>query len=315
MLQWELLMSHIEKWHVTDRAAWLERRQKDVTASAIGALVGCHEWLTAYGLWAHKTGRIKSDQEEPPPIRRGRLLEPVALQIIREEYPQFNAYQCEHYYRDAAGRIGATPDIIANCPERGLGVIQVKSVQQSVFKQKWCIEDGMYEPPVWIALQAMLEAHMTGAKWAAVAPMVVGHGIEMPLIDIPIIDGVVERMRQEVKFFWDLVDSGREPAPDWGRDMAVIDGIFSKEWGVEIDLTRDNEIPELLSRRSILKLSLNMNENEIAEIDAQIKHKMGDAAIAYIQGGRKITWKMQKRQAFSVAATQFRVLRVPKTKD
>ena len=59
-----------------NRDAWLAARNKDVTASQIGALFGegdteNPDWLTPFKLWGLKTGRLPYQQEETPAMQRG----------------------------------------------------------------------------------------------------------------------------------------------------------------------------------------------------------------------------------------------------
>ncbi|MDF3606523.1 hypothetical protein PE067_10465 [Paracoccus sp. DMF-8] len=100
-------------------------------------------------------------------MKRGRLLEPVAVQLIREQNPAWDVTHnaANEYWRDPEARIGATPDTIVRCPERGLGTVQIKSVEQSAYRRNWLDAEGNPEPPLWIQHQATLEAHMIGAQW------------------------------------------------------------------------------------------------------------------------------------------------------
>lgn len=299
-----------------DRSAWLKARGQDVTASTVGALFGAHEFLTLYELWAQKTGLIKSSSDESPAMRRGRLLEPVAAQIMREDRPGWTIHHnaAENvYYRDPDRRLGATPDFLITCPERGLGIVQTKSVEQSIYRRKWLDEDGEPEVPLWIALQATLEAHLVGAQWAAVAPMVVGFGIEMPIIDVPLMPGVIEAIEERTREFWQMVEDGREPVQDYARDAALIDRLHPyNDPNHEVDLTADNRIPTLIeARRNALAMRRDCDA-AISEIDAEVKSKMGSATVAHIAGGQRITWRTQKRAAFTSPATTFRSLSYPK---
>lgn len=299
-----------------DRAAWLRARQQDVTASQIGALFGEHEFTTALDVWAVKTGRLPATAEETPAMQRGRLLEPVAVQLLREQFP---AWRIDHnaaeniYYRDPATRLGATPDAIVKAPDRGLGVVQIKSVEAGVFKRKWLDENGNADAPLWIALQATLEAHLIGAQWAAVAPLVIGHGVDMPLIEIPLVEGVVAAMEAKVAEFWQMIAEGREPPVDYARDGALLDRLYAGgDPDHEVDLSADNRIPFLLGQRAMYRREIANDTAEVEKIDAEIKAKMGNAFIAHIGGGRRITWKPQKRAGFFVEPKTMRVLHYPK---
>lgn len=306
----------VERITPRDRRAWLKARGQDVTASTVGALFGAHDFLTLYELWAIKTGLVPSSMEETPAMRRGRLLEPVAAQIMREERPDWvihhNAAE-NVYHRDTEARLGATPDFLVEAPGLGLGVVQVKSVEQSVYRKKWLNEEGHAEAPLWIALQATQEAHLVGASWAAVAPIVVGFGIDMPLIDVPLIPGVWEAIREKTAEFWAMIDEGREPEPDYARDGDLIDRLYPRnDPGEEVDLTADNRIPTLIAARRHAQEMRRDCDAAISEIDAEIKSKMGAATIAHIAGGQRITWRTAKRAAFTAPATTFRTLSYPK---
>jgi len=302
----------IERIPVTDRASWLKHREADVTASVAGALLGIHEYVTPYALWALKTGRLAADPEESEPMQRGRLLEPVAIQLMREEHPEWGIEQPGIYLRDTEARIGATPDCLVTCPKRGLGNVQIKSVEASIFRKKWHTDDGMLEPPLWIVVQSIIEAALSGAQWAAVAPLVVSYGLEMPIIEIPLHAGIMDRLRNAVAEFWQMVADNKEPDPDYGRDGATIARLYEADHGTEVDLSSDNHLPILIDERDVLKAEIKSREERVKEIDTEFKAKIGDNAMAYLAGGRRVSWKTQNRKGYTVEPTSFRVLRYSK---
>jgi hypothetical protein len=302
----------IEVIPIADRASWLALRERDVTASVVGALLGVHEYTTAYGLWALKSGRLPVDTDETAAMRRGRLLEPVAVQLIREERPEWRVENPGVYLRDPAIRLGATPDLYVDCPERGPGIVQIKTTADMVFRAKWRDPDTR-EPnlPLWIACQAITEAHLSGRQWAAVAVMVVGIGLDLHIIDVPIHRRLIERIQAETVKFWSLLESGKEPDPDYGRDGSVIERLFAEDDGGEIDLVGDNRIHQLLSDRRVHKGVEKNTKAAIAAIDAEIKHKMGNAAVAHIGFGEIITNKTIRRAGYTAKPSVFRQIRVP----
>lgn len=303
----------IERIPITSRKAWLELRGQDVTASVAGALLGpgVHDYQTAFGLWALKTSRVLEDPEETPAMQRGRLLEPVALQLLRERHPDWEIENPGIYLRDPEARIGATPDAFARHPERGLGIVQIKTVEPSIYRRKWLPEGNgaEAEPPLWIAVQAIIEATLAGAKWAMVTPLVVSYGLDMPEIEIPIHAGVYDRVKAEVAQFWKMVDTDSAPEPDYGRDSGIIGSMYPDANGQEIDLSADNMLPELLEERARLKQDAKEHEARIKAIDAEIAHKMGPHERAYLPG-----WRLSRptvfRKAYSVAASSYRRLTV-----
>lgn len=305
---------HIERILPTSRRAWLKARAQDVTASTVGALFGVHDYLTVYELWNLKSGRVAEDPRENEAMRRGRLLEPVAVQMIREQHPD---WQIDHnsrneYWRDAEARIGATPDVLVTCPRLGRGIVQIKTVDSSVFRRRWLDDEGAVNPPLWIALQATLEAHLTGAQWAAVAPLTFSHGVDCPVIGIDLLPGVVDAIYAEAAKFWTSVDAGEEPQPDYARDAAMIERLYEfGDLADEIDLTGDNRIPELIAEAAAAKADRKAADDRLRAAEAEIKAKMGDASVAWIGRGRKITWKRVKRAESRVPAGVFRKLTLP----
>lgn len=307
-------VSGIERILPKNRRAWLAARQQDVTASTVGALFRAHEFQTLYGLWCLKKGLTREDPSESPAMQRGRLLEPVAVQMIREAQPDWQVHynSANEYWRDPVARLGATPDTIVTCPRRGLGTVQIKSVEASVYRRKWLDDEGYPDAPLWIALQATLEAHLIGAQWAAVAPLVVGHGIECPLIAVELVPGVVEAIRERAAEFWASIDADDPPAPDYDRDAGLIERLHALgDPGEEVDLSSNNRIPELLSEVAEAKAAKAAASRRKEAAEAEIKALMGDAVVAHIGRGRRITWRLRKRAAFTAPATSYRVLTLP----
>lgn len=298
----------VERHPITDRASWLALRGRDVTASAVSALLGIHEYQTGFGLWALKTGRIQEDPDETAPMLRGRLLEPVAVQLLREIRPTWTiTYPVAEYLRDPDIRLGATPDCYAVDPERpGRGVVQLKSVEPSVFRRKWRDpETGEVAPPLWIAVQALTEAHLAGAAWADACAMTVGFGVDLHPVPVPLHDGVIERVRAEVQAFWRMVEAGQTPDPDYGRDGALIAELYAQDDGEIIDLRGDNRIMDLIAARAARLVSIRETEAELKPINSEIINKLGTAAAALVQGGR-LEAKTVHRKGFTVEPSSYR---------
>ncbi len=300
----------VETIPVTDRASWLTHRKRDVTASVAAATLNAHPYVTAYGLWAEKAGKLDDcAAEETAAMERGRLLEPVALQLLAERRPDWKIHQPAVYLRDPAARLGATPDAYADDPTRGSGIVQVKSVEASIFRRSWRdASTGEVEVPTWIAVQAIVEAHLAGASWAAVAALVVGFGLDLHVIDVPIHDGVITRVRGAVADFWRLVDSGNTPDMDYGRDADLIRRLYATDDGSTVDLTADNRLPELLDQREGLSAAVNDGQKRLKAMNAEIIAAMGSATTALVASG-VVTAKTIHRKAYSVEASSYRTPR------
>ena len=298
----------IERLEITGREQWLAMRRQDITASAAGALLGLHPYISAWSLWAEKTGLVSSDGATSPAMERGLELEPVAIARLQKLHPDWQLSRPNSYYRDPEARLGATPDCLAVDPARdGLGCVQLKSVEPRRFEDEWN-EDGEIRPPLWIAIQVLIEAHLTGASWAAVAALVIGYGIDLHVIDVPIHPAIITRIKEETRKFWQMIEAGEEPAPDYGKDAALIEQLFAKPEEIEVDLTGDNELPEAVAEYQTLGKSIA----EISELRkarrAEILHKLGNATAARIATGT-ITAKSITRKAYAVPESKQRTIR------
>src|SRR5262249_53528477 len=145
--------------------------------------------------------------------------------------------------------LAATPDLFAFDPTHGQGVIQIKSVEPGVFREQWRDADGNVVAPNYVAIQAMVEAHVTGAQWAAAAAVVVSYGIELHIVDVAIDAAIIERIRSETVRFWDSIARDQKPEPDFKADGKMILRMLGQDDGTELDLTGDNELPDIVARR------------------------------------------------------------------
>lgn len=301
----------IERHAISSRDQWLNLRRKDITASVAAALVGEHPYETRYGLWAEKTGRAPRPEEANDAQERGLLLEGPVVEVLRQRRPDWRVTRAHQYFRDPEARLGCTPDAYADCPERGRGLVQIKTVESSAFRSVWLGDAGEVVPPLWIAIQAIVEAHLTGRAWAAVAALEVGWRLNLHVVDIPIHAGAIERIRTEVRGFWRMVDAGEQPQPDYARDADAIARVYRDVAEGEVrDLTGDNEMPALLDERDRLTAEKGAAEKRLKEIKAELLFKLGSAEAGRCADGRLVTARIVHRKPYSVEASSYRDLRV-----
>lgn len=301
----------IETIKIEDREQWLALRQKDVTASVVGALLGVHDYTTKFELWAAKTGQDATIQTETKAMRRGRLLEDDAAQIMAEDYPQLKLSVPGVYLRDSVTRLGATPDLYVDCPERGEGIVQIKTTDSMIFRLKWLDPDTReIILPLWIAAQTITEMHLSGRKWGQVALLVLGNGLDLKLIDVPYHAGIMARIEKEVKAFWDFVASGETMPADYSKDADTIKNMrMAFDDATPIDLSHDNRLSAAIGEREDWGTKRSEANKQYDALTAEIRLKLGNHSTA-ICGNRKITDKIQHRAEHVVKGSSFPVLRI-----
>lgn len=319
-----------------DRTSLSLARKKAVTASVAGALLGVHPYTTPYRLWAQKTGRLSEIAEEASKaMQRGTLFEPVAISLVRHhcpdwhvDYPLGNAF-----WFDAEARCGATPDAFAMRSDiEGRGVLQIKSVGEDAWRQGWWdhdIHDVVL--PSWIAVQAIVEADVTDATWAAVAAVKVPRGLddlvaglvhsgqgnveeiltavafawlalgklEVRVIDVPLHAGVRRRLREKLAEFWALVDEGGSPPPDWSRDGdTVLDVWRESTAGSVARLAEPETFEKMVASYYDLHTRHSEAGKELERLKPQLIEMLGNAERAETARWR-VTAKTQHRAAYT----------------
>lgn len=298
----------IQSRPITNRAEWLAWRRQDVTASTVGALFGVHPYTTALRLYAEKRG-VEFEDKDNAAMRRGRWLEPAVAKAVSELKPEWKIGTPGAYLRDTDLRLGATPDFFIHTDPRGLGVLQCKTCAPSVYEREWL---GGTEIPFWIVLQTLTECLLSEAKFGAVAVMLVDpHNIDCKILEVPRHPAAEMKIIERVNDFWDAVEHGVEPEPDYARDTAVIRALTAKATaGKELDLASHNELPEMLETRAKLMARIKQDEARCEAIENEVRHILGDAEIATGLNGWRITYKTTDFKGYEVKPRSQRVLRI-----
>jgi predicted phage-related endonuclease len=297
----------IEHHTPENREQWRALRAQDITASEIaGLLPGVHPYRTPYSLHAVKSGRLAPEDLDTTAMARGRALEPVAVQFVAEQMPGATiAHNIRlEYWREPEARIGATPDLLVT-RDGELGVVQIKSIEPSIYARNW----PEHEPPLWVALQALTEAKLIGATWAAVAALRVGYAVNFNLTPIPLHDGAWARLVAEAAAFWRGIELGTPPDPDFGRDAATIARLNETTSGTAIDLTHDREFCAAIAERERLKAAARDFDRRCAELEGLIRHRAGDAALI-LAGNYRVTLRPEHRAGYTVPPSSRRPIRV-----
>lgn len=309
------------------RQEWLSGRDKTVGASELPALFGVHAHMTPFELFAIKSGQYAREFAEIevreasihlPPTERGNLLEPVAFELAQRLRPHWtvqpNQIPGGYVFVDTVSRLSCTPDAFLIDPDRsGRGALQVKSLERSIFRKTWMADGETVEPPISVAVQAIVDATLSGCSWACAAAIVVGFTVDFYLVDIPLHGRMMARARELVADFWRRIEANEPYAPDFARDGAVIAGLYGEDDGSHIDLSGNAGLAELLDRRAALKAreaDARAAEKDRKAIDAELVFALGNAARGTLADGREISAKTTRRKGFTVEPTTFRSVRV-----
>lgn len=305
----------IERHPITDRAAWLRLRQRDVTGSSVAALLGVHERISKLELWHHHRGTVPFAPAQTAAMERGEVVEPGAIKLIKKRNPDWEVIPATDYYRDPDLRLGGTPDLFVRRPPNGkLTVVDIKSVERSIFAATWIDEAGGIAPPLSAALQLILYKHLTGADAAMVAPVRIGFGCELDLVEIPEPPGLWQRLVDAAREFWRSVETGTPPEPDYHRDAELLLQLHRDvDPGSTVDLTGNNRVLWMRDRDAELAAKEKTAFEERRALKAELIALMGAAEVALYDGRPIVTAKSITRKAYSVGEKQYRDIRWKKS--
>ena len=212
-------------------------RASHVGASEVAALFDCNPWLTRFELHHRKAGTIATPDfntvvdgtPESERIYFGVKLEPIVIEAACERWG-YTVEPLPHPVSNSRG-LGGHPDCVATCPERGRGILEVKTAD-------WLVAKGWGdEPPANYLLQAQTYAGLVGVGWADVIVLVGGNELRRFQYDFrPALYAEIER---RVADFWDDVHAGRAPPVDYSRDRETLTAVIGEPTEEVADL-RDN---------------------------------------------------------------------------
>lgn len=275
-------------------------------ASEVPAAAGVDEYKSPLQLYAEKTGLLTGVPMNSA-MRRGVLLEGAALDYLTEDWPGLRIVRPNIWITDDETRLACTPDALAEDEDDpgDLINVQVKVVAARRFNA-W---DGV--PPIGYRVQVACENMLLDAARGLLAVLVMSEfDARMETFDVPRHADAEEGIREVARRFWRNIAAGRQPTPDYSRDGETIAALFPKQDpGKVIDLSGDNRLLEILPRREDIKDAIDGYKKEMDGLDAEIKHKLGDAEIGELPGWR-ISWKEEHKREYTVAESWRRVLRV-----
>lgn len=258
-------------------------RASVVGASEVAALFDASPWLTHFELWHRKNGTIATPEfnsknpDGSPTNERidwGVRLEPVIIEAACDRWgyiPQETPKRL-----DNGKGLGGHPDKLVICPDRGPGILEVKTADWLVRKE-WGDE-----PPANYLLQSQSYQGLANVQWGDVIVLVGGNDLQRFQYDFR--PALYAEIEARVVEFWKSLREGKAPKPDYAKDGRVIGELYGNPTATATDLRRDNRMPELLRE------FLEAREAEVlagARVDAckaEIMEKLGDHAEAIVDG-------------------------------
>lgn len=258
-------------------------RASVIGASEVAALFDASPWLTRFELWHRKTGGISTPafnatkpdgSPENERVYWGVKLEAAIVEAACERWG-YEPVETPHRLDNGNG-LGGHPDQLVICPDRGPGILEVKTADWLVAKE-WG-----EEPPLNYLLQSQTYQGLAKVQWGDVIVLVGGNELRRFQYDFR--SKLYAEIEARVVEFWRSVEAGKAPKPDYAKDLRPVAELYGNPTATATDLRRDNRMPELLREY------LDAKEAEVlagARVDAakcELLEKLGDHSEAIVDG-------------------------------
>ncbi len=267
------------------------------------ACLGCvSRHKTGYRLYLEKTGQLAPDEVEGERIDAGVHLEPGLAAWAQKKWGPWPLRKASYSKHPTIAGFGASRDYEeAAAPHRP---VEFKNVDYLIFRDNWHADDDeILAPPIDITLQVQHQMAGTPAPEGWIVACVGGNSLKRGKILRH--EPTIKKIEAAVISFWAAVNAGVQPlVPDVDT---VVDLYASGVKGREIDLTGDNEAPELCAKYVAAKKIYDDAEFQVGQIKAQLAAKMGVHTKARINGFT-ITWPAIHREEKLIPAKMQRAL-------
>jgi predicted phage-related endonuclease len=251
--------------------------------------------------WMKLKGMLDSDIPDNERMKAGRYLEgAIAQWFCDEEEKTLKINRFIYHHPDFPWMI-ATPDYFIDDAE-GPGILEIKNTNRN-FLDRW--EDGKIANAA--HAQALHYLAVTGLDYAYIAVLVGGNKFISRRIDRDeeAIDFLVEA---EVAFHASLENNN---PPDWeGDDMELLAQLYPAE---EIDKSLLIQLPPEAAdwvEKYVQGQAVEREGGKVKkEAQAVLCSMLGNHEEGYI-GESQVSWKMQKRSAYTVEEKMYRRFRI-----
>lgn len=288
------------------REQWLQERRTGLGGSDAAVVFDASPFMTALELYFDKRGELPVDPIEPEHLKWGRLLEPV----VRQEYAERTGRVVQQI--PALVVHPKYPWMIGNMDGHVVDGQRVYEGKTSRTSEGWG-EPGSDAVPEHILFQTQHYLCVTGYAVADVAVLIAGN--EFRLYEVPADPEFHELLIDGEHDFWQQVQKGEPPAPNFGRESArdMLRKLFPGTNGATVIAG------ELLDHyRAVYDDATERAKAYQIAADAAKAHmlySMGNAAQLSFADGKCLRRKLVKRKGYTVEPNEFMEARFANLKE
>lgn len=327
--------AYIERVFNTEQA-WLDWRKQKITASDAAPIMGVSPRDSAFSLMQKKRGLIDDTPDiDPELLYWGTALEEAIAQRYAKLTGNFvvpRDYRCEYVGQENVDRPwqACTVDRFLVDPSKGRGVLEIKTAQSFLAwnwgKSESALTDDEKEQhgdedtrvPLYVQLQVQHQLAVTGLSWASVAVLI--GGCKFRYYDLDRDDEMIAILNDTERRWWDCWQDGEEWPVDGSESTTrAVKRVYQPKRKESVFLPPQScetwqRRQELAEQRERLKRELKPVEEDLAELDNQVRLWVGENQVG-LGAGFKVTRTMVKRKEYVCPASEYERMTWKKLKE
>lgn len=309
-----------------DRRAWLAARRPLLGASEIASVLGLSPWTPAIEVWARKTSKVEEAEDDvSEPMELGQELEPWLLSALRSrsgcevrptgvllrsrQWPWLGATQDGAIVAEPGTPLGrSVPAHVGR-----VGTVEVKSAGGG-FAEQWSTDHGYRDValvPAWYLPQVDAQLAVTGAPFAVFGALLGGRGFRFRWTVVERNEARIAELVEATRLWWEAhVVRDVPPDPD-GSEAAsdLLARLYPDQGGI---VTLPDASAEDVRVMQECKLQIAELEKVREQAKQRLQLAIGGAAVGELPDGRRVEYRTVQRKGYTVQASEYRQLRLPK---
>lgn len=264
--------------------AWRAMRAQDVTSTEAPALFNLSPYMTEFELYWNKHDGVIPEIEPTDRMRWGLRQQQTIAQGIAED-EGFKIRRVNRYGRVMPLRMGASFDYEVVSHANGPGILEVKNVDEYVYKREW-IDD---EAPSHIELQLQQQLDVLDRSWGAIGVLIGGNRTRVLYRNRDA--EIVAAIRTKVAEFWQRVFSDSPPPPDFSADADLLCRLYGlTKPDTLLDARGDERVRALCELYDAAAGAEKQAIEDKKRAKAEMLSVIEDRAIALTDGYKVSTW-------------------------